>query len=105
MERTKKDAAHTEITTNLCAWGTSRAVRIPKTICEELNMDIGAALSLKLFRDAEAPYLVIKPLPAQHKSYGDAPYRSMDEVFAGYSGGYEPCEFDWGEDVGAEALQ
>ena len=37
--------------TQLCSWGTSRAVRIPKDLCERLGVDVGARLSMHVVHD------------------------------------------------------
>lgn len=93
-----------ETKTNLCAWGTSRAVRIPKKMCEGAEMETGAALLMSLQRDEQGPYIVIRPDREMHRSCSDAPYRSLDDLFAGYAGAYRPQELDWGEDVGGECV-
>lgn len=93
-----------ESTTNLSAWGTSRAVRIPKKMCEEAGMDIGSVVTLTLLQDEQGAYIVLRPQGDGHRNCGGAPYESIDEIFAGYSGEYEPAEIDWGDDVGAERL-
>ena len=94
-----------ETTTNLCAWGTSQAVRIPKKMCEEAGMETGEALTLTLRHDESGPFVVIRPAKSRHRSCGDAPYRSIDEIFAGYAGDWQPSEADWGAPVGAEILE
>lgn len=42
--------------TQLCSWGTSRAVRIPKDLCERLGVDVGARLSMHVVHDEEARF-------------------------------------------------
>jgi antitoxin MazE len=92
-----------ETDTNLSAWGTSRAVRIPKKMCEQTGIGVGSRLRVKAGEDVDGSYILIRPAEA-HRSYGDAPYASLDEIFAGYTGNYQPTEFDWGPDVGAEVV-
>lgn len=104
MARHTQDEEIMATTTNLCAWGTSRAVRIPKKMCEEAGMEIGAALDMVLFRDAMGPYIVARPKEREHR-HCDAPYLSIEEIFAGYTGDYVPHEIDWGEPVGAEIIE
>lgn len=94
-----------ESMTNLCAWGTSRAVRIPKRMCEEAGMDIGTAVKMTLQQDEQGAFIVLRPQHDGHRSCGDAPYVSIEELFAGYTGEYEPKEIDWGGEVGAERLE
>lgn len=93
-----------ESKTRLCAWGTSRAVRIPKKICEEADMEIGATLTLRVQHDEQGPFILIRPDCERHRSCSDAGYRSIADLFAGYAGDYQPSETVWGDDVGAERL-
>ncbi len=93
-------------TTSLCSWGTSRAVRIPKRMCDRTGIDIGSSINISTGADADGPYITIRPVQ-EHRSYGAAPYKSAEDLFAGYS---EPSraacgEFDWGADVGAEVVE
>ena len=90
--------------TQLKVWGTSRAVRLPKFICDQLGISSGSVLEMECGRDDRGPYLVVRPAAAGHRSFSDAPLVSMDELFAGYDGGYRPTEADWGEDVGGEVV-
>jgi antitoxin MazE len=94
----------TAVSTQLKEWGTSRAVRIPKAICDELGISIGSPITIEYHSDLMGGYIVLRPVLDQHRSYSDAPYRSMDELFDGYEGSYVPTEGDWGEDVGAEVV-
>ena len=68
-------------------------------------MAVGAALQMSVKNDGNGPYLVIRPQQGEHRRASHAPYCSMDEVFQGYEGGYVPHEFDWGNDVGEEAIR
>lgn len=99
-EPSDTDAA---VATCLREWGTSRAVRIPKCMCETVGIDIGSDLDMRSGADEQGSFILIRPAHA-HRSYGAAPYLSMDEVFDGYEGTYTPTEFDWGDDVGAEVV-
>ena len=92
-----------ETSTNLSAWGTSHAVRIPKVFCEQTGICVGSKLRVVASADSLGSYIVIRPVE-NHRSYGDAPYRSMDDLFAGYTGGPQTTEFDWGQDVGDEVI-
>ncbi len=91
-------------TTSIKKWGTSQAIRIPKTVCEEMHIGIGTELVLEYGADAEGPYLLVRSAEKGHRNYGDAPFVSMDEAFEGYAGGYVSHEADWGMDVGAEIV-
>lgn len=92
-----------ETSTNLSAWGTSHAVRIPKVFCEHTGISVGSKLRVVASVDTLGPHLIIRPVES-HRSFGDAPYRSMDELFAGYTGDMRATEFDWGKDVGDEVV-
>ena len=45
-----------------------------------------------------------RPEEAEHRVYRDIPYISMDELFAGYTGDYQPDECDLGKDIGDEVI-
>ena len=90
--------------TKLKVWGTSRAVRIPKRICEYLGIEADSVLVMEEGRDERGPYLTLRPAESDHRSYSDAPFRSMDSLFEGYEGDYIPHEPDWGDDVGSEVV-
>ena len=90
--------------TQLCAWGTSRAVRIPKDMCERMGIDVGARLTMSLGHDERGSFMLVRPEEAEHRAYRDIPYVSMDELFAGYTGDYQPGECDWGKDLGTEVI-
>ena len=90
--------------TQLKVWGTSRAVRIPKFLCDELGISSGSVLGMEHGTDERGPYLTIRPLDGEHRGFSDAPLVSMDDLFAGYDGGYSPTEADWGDDVGGEVI-
>lgn len=94
------------ISTTLGMWGTSNAVRIPKRVCEQAGIGSGSTVTVENGRDARGAFILIRPVEEEpHRSYGDAPYKSIDEIFAGYRGGYKPAEFDWGADVGGEIVR
>ncbi len=89
--------------TRLKVWGTSRAVRVPKFICDHLGITSESVLEMEEGSDECGPYLLIRPI-ADHRSFANAPLQSMDQLFAGYEGDYVPQEPDWGEDVGHEVV-
>ena len=91
--------------TNLCRWGASQAVRIPKTVCEELGIEAGSRLSLQVGEDETGLYVTIRKAPKmEHRSFADAPYISLDELFKGNDTSFQPVECDWGADEGAEVI-
>lgn len=91
--------------TRLCQWGTSRGIRIPKGMCETVGIELGSSLDMSVGEDAQGTYILLRPEISTHRSFNNAPYISMDEVFAGYKSNYVPSEFDWGEDVGSEVIE
>ncbi|WP_165053900.1 MULTISPECIES: hypothetical protein [unclassified Adlercreutzia] len=93
-----------EVSTRLCKWGSSHAVRIPKRMCESVGIGVGSALEMHAGSDSRGGFIVIRP-SGEHRSYGDAPYVSMDELFSEHVGPFQPAEFDWGRDVGAEVVE
>ena len=103
MARIKEHDNRLEMNTNLSAWGTSHAVRIPKMICEYTGISVGSKLRVFADTDMLGSYIIIRPIES-HRSFGDAPYKSMDELFAGYTGNAQTAEFDWGLDVGDEVI-
>lgn len=91
--------------TSLKAWGTSRAVRIPKVMCETAGIGVGSALIMESDEDDQGPFIRIRPAKTTHRSYADSPFVAMEELFCGYAGAYVPQEPDWGPDVGAEVVE
>lgn len=94
----------TVVNTQLKEWGTSRAIRLPKALCDELGISIGSPLTIEFCSDASGSFVVLRPVQTEHRSFSDAPIQSMDELFAGYDGSYVPHEADWGDDLGAEVV-
>ena len=92
------------VQTKLKVWGTSRAVRIPKRICEALGITDESVLLMEQGTDERGPYLILRPAESEHRSFSDAPIQHMDQLFAGYEGTYVPREADWGDDVGTEVV-
>lgn len=91
--------------TNLCRWGASQAVRIPKPVCEELGIEAGSRLSLQVGKDEIGLYVTIRKMPQmEHRSFADAPYVSMDELFKDFDEFVQVDECDWGEDEGREVV-
>lgn len=91
--------------TQLCSWGTSRAVRIPKDLCERLGVDVGARLSMHVVHDERGSFLLVRPEGSEHRRCLDVPYVSIDDLFEGCTGDYQPSECDWGKDVGREVVE
>jgi len=48
---------------NLCAWGTSAGIRIPKAVMQQVGLKIGDAFDMKVSGNT----LVLKPCRAKYK--------------------------------------
>lgn len=105
MPSLKEKPSEINVNTRLCEWGTSRAVRIPKRMCDATGIVVGEKLNIRSGIDADGGFIVIRPITDEHRSYGSAAYISMDDAFRGYEGDYVSSEFDWGCDVGAEVVE
>lgn len=72
-------------------WGNSQGVRLPKV-----------ALNIANLRENDAVEIIAGEreitIRKRHEN------RTLDELFAGYEGDYQPAEFDSGEDVGLEVI-
>ena len=72
-------------------WGNSQGIRIPKSVmlaahlCENDEVELIADKEPILLRKLRRP-------------------QTLDELFAGYEGDYQPVEIDTGADVGLEVL-
>jgi antitoxin MazE len=73
-------------------------------MCDQTGIGIGSELKVIAGEDFDGPYILMRPAE-KHRSFGDAPFVSIDEIFAGYVGDYHPIEFDWGQDVGPEVIE
>lgn len=104
MTLAKEKPREFEVSTRLCKWGSSRAVRIPKRMCENAGISVGSALEMHAGSDNRGNFIIIRP-SSGHRSYNDVPYVSMDELFSEYTGSFQPAELDWGYDVGAEVIE
>ena len=92
----------------LCSWGTSKAVRIPKAVCDSLRLAAGSNLSISCGTDEKGPFIMLRPVEESHRCYCDAPYVSIDSLFSlfrGHEDAPQPSEVDWGEDVGGEVVE
>ncbi len=83
--------------TKLCSWGASQGVRIPKDMCEFMDLAVGDEVTMTLEYNGSL-YIRKKPTGAfaRHRRV------TIDDLFAGYEGDYRPQEADWGEPVGRE---
>ena len=72
-------------------WGNSQGIRIPK----------GALVADRLQENDDVEIIADKETITLRKLRRP---KSLDELFAGYHGDYQPVEFDTGADVGREVI-
>ena len=72
-------------------WGNSQAVRLPRAALNAANMSVNDAVSI----DVQENLITLRKLPQR---------RTLDDLFAGYTGDYQPAEYDFGADVGLEVV-
>jgi antitoxin MazE len=73
-------------------WGNSLGLRLPKELAARLGISDGTRVELT----AEASRIVISV---------DRPIYSLDELLRGVKPGDLQAAFDWGDDVGREAVE
>jgi antitoxin MazE len=73
-------------------WGNSLGLRLPKELAARLGISDGSRVELT----AEATRIVISV---------DRPVYSLDELLRGVKPGDLQAAFDWGDDVGREAVE
>ncbi len=71
-------------------WGNSQGIRIPKHVLDEMKLGEGDQVKLELLQGK----IVIEKETKKR--------RTIEEIFEGYDGDYQPVEFDWGPPVGRE---
>ena len=93
--------------TKLKSWGTSQGVRIPKRVCAWAGIEPDGDLTMETGSDGDGRYILLRPLGADgHRHYGaTVKAASLDALFEGYQGDYEPRELDWGPDMGHEVVE
>ena len=80
--------------TNVFTLGNSHAVRIPKRLLEALSYSDHEPVELSAAEDGT---IVIKKAAKNS-------YRTLRDRFSGYTGDYQPGEWDTGPQVGKELL-
>ena len=73
-------------------WGNSLGLRLPKELAARLGISDGSRVELT----AEATRIVISV---------NRPVYSLDELLRGVKPGDLQAAFDWGDDVGREAVE
>jgi antitoxin component of MazEF toxin-antitoxin module len=82
-------------------WGNSQGVRIPKDVCELLNLKIGAPVLMEVNQATSQVTLTFEK-PSCH--YRRTKKVSLEELCAGWTGGKIGEEWG-GADVGAEVVE
>ena len=75
--------------TTIQKWGNSQGVRIPKSLLDAVRWSGNEQLSLSVQDDK----IIIEKA---------TPRKNIKELFAGYTGEYEPIDIYWGKSEGAE---
>jgi antitoxin component of MazEF toxin-antitoxin module len=79
------------LTTTIKRWGNSAAVRIPRHILSQANLEEGTDVEIILSKEGEITLRAVRKR------------KSIQELFADYDGGVlETEEIDWGEPQGEE---
>ena len=79
------------MTTTIKRWGNSAAIRIPRNILSQANLEEGSEVEFLLSQEGEITLRAIRKR------------KSIQELFAGYDGGfYQTEEIDWGKPQGNE---
>lgn len=77
--------------TTISKWGNSQGIRLPKIFLESLNLHDNDTVEISTENDA----IIIKK-----SKVGE--YKTIQELFKGYTEIYQPIEIEWGEPVGEE---
>ena len=79
------------MTTTIKRWGNSSAVRIPRNILSQANLEEGADVEIILAKEGEITLRAVRKR------------KSIQELFADYDGGaFQTEELDWGDPQGKE---
>lgn len=82
-------------TTKLQKWDDGQGVRFNQSLVERMGLSAGDTLSIRIVGDEIIMKKIEKPT-YKHKT--------VKERFAGYTGSYQPTEWDTGRSVGAEEV-
>jgi antitoxin MazE len=79
--------------TTIQRWGNSQAVRLPKSILEELFLQENDRVEITTVNDN----IIIKKAARKRRAK-----KSLEERFENYTGDYQCIEYNWGKSVGKE---
>ena len=74
-------------------WGNSQGIRIPKSLLENSNIQIGEEVDITI-QDGK---IIVEPTRRTHGRY------RIRDLASKMPKGYEPNEEDWGDPMGREA--
>ena len=77
------------MTTKIQKWGNSQGIRLPKYLLDAVHWSDEDRLEVRV----ENNKLIIEK---------EEPRKNIRELFAGFEGGYERTDIDWGEPAGEE---
>lgn len=80
--------------TNICRWGNSRGIRLPKAVLDLVGLKDDDEVSMTI---SDGSIIIRKAAEERGKSYP-----SLAERFSGYTGDYAPEEWDTGAAIGKE---
>ena len=80
--------------TNICRWGNSQGIRLPKTVLDLVGLKDDDEVSLTI---SGGSIIIRKATEARGRNYP-----SLTERFSGYTGDYVPEEWDTGAAIGKE---
>ena len=79
------------MTSTIKRWGNSAAVRIPRQVLDQANLEEGVDVEIVIEKEGEIKLRAIRKR------------ESIEEIFAGYDGGFfQTEEIDWGKPQGNE---
>ena len=82
------------MTTNIMKWGNSQGIRIPKYLLDQIHWSENEQIEIAVNESKDE--IIIK------RAMTKEPQKSIQELFADYTGTYNPTEIDWGEPQGNE---
>lgn len=83
-------------TSTIRRWGNGQGLLIPRAIMDAAGLTVGEKLNLTVKADG---HIVLAP---EGRWFEPPRKTTVEELFAGYQGKFEPEEADWGESVGHE---
>ena len=82
------------VTATMQKWGNSQGIRIPKSVLEQVEINNNDTVEIVV----EKSKIIIRKVKAVKE------YKSLDELFEGYTGNYKSGEWDTGKPVGKEVF-